>query len=104
MFALKNPDEVTALLTGAGFTQVAVERVSTTILLAGGGTLDESLEFLLGMGMVRGLLEDEGRDITVDEIRTAQLKTMYLASACGSAPPVGWLLRTGSAAVLPRPT
>ena len=73
MFALKKRDEVTALLTGVGFTQVAVEPVSTTILLAGGGTLDESLEFLLGMGMVRGLLgllEDDRRDAAVDEIRT----------------------------------
>jgi SAM-dependent methyltransferase len=73
MFALKKPDEVTALLTGVGFTQVAVKPVSTTILLAGGGTLDESLEFLLGMGMVRGLLgllEDDRRDAAVDEIRT----------------------------------
>lgn len=36
MFALKKPDEVTALLIGVGFTQVAIEPVSTTILLAGG--------------------------------------------------------------------
>jgi SAM-dependent methyltransferase len=72
MFALKKPDEMTALLTEVGFTQVAVDPVSTTILLAGGGTLDESLEFLLGMGMVRGLLgrlEDDARAAAVDEIR-----------------------------------
>jgi SAM-dependent methyltransferase len=72
MFAFKKPDEMTALLTGVGFTQVAVEPVSTTILLAGGGTLDESLDFLLGMGMVRGLLgrlEDDAHDAAVDEIR-----------------------------------
>ena len=53
---------------------VAVEPVSKTILLAGGGTLDESVDFLLGMGMVRGLiglLEDDRRDAAVDEIRTA---------------------------------
>lgn len=90
MFALKKPDEVTALLTGAGFTQVAVERVSTTILLAGGGTLDESLEFLLGMGMVRGLLEDEGRDITVDEIRTA-LAENYVSGFGVWLGATGWL-------------
>jgi SAM-dependent methyltransferase len=72
MFALKKPDEMTALLTEVGFTQVAVDPVSTTILLAGGGTLDESLDFLLGMGMVRGLLgrlEDDARAAAVDEIR-----------------------------------
>ena len=45
-----------ALLEAAGFGQVEVEPVVTTVLLAGGGTVDESLEFLLGMGMVKGLL------------------------------------------------
>ncbi len=72
MFALEKPDEMTALLTGAGFTQVAVEPVTTTILLAGGGTLDESLDFLLGMGMVRGLLgslDNHARDAAISEIR-----------------------------------
>lgn len=72
MFALKTPDETTALLADAGFTEIVVEPVSTTILLAGGGTLDESVDFLLGMGMVRGLLgrlESDARDAAVDEIR-----------------------------------
>ena len=64
MFALKEPDEATALLAGVGFTRIAVEPVSTSILLAGGGTLEESVDFLLGMGMVRGLLgrlDDDAR-------------------------------------------
>jgi SAM-dependent methyltransferase len=72
MFALKHPDEIAALLTGAGFTDVVVDPVSTTMLLAGGGSLDESVEFLLGMGMVRGLLDrldDDQRAAALDEIR-----------------------------------
>lgn len=71
MFALKEPDETVALLETAGFGRVEVEPVVTTVLLAGGGTLDESLEFLLGMGMVRGLLgrlADDEREQAVQEV------------------------------------
>ncbi len=56
MFALKDPDETGALLAGAGFTGIEVEAISPNIVLGGGGSLDASSEFLLGMGIVRGLL------------------------------------------------
>jgi ubiquinone/menaquinone biosynthesis C-methylase UbiE len=56
MFALKDPDETAALLDAAGFTQIRIEPISPTILLGGGGTLDESIDFLLGTGIARGLL------------------------------------------------
>lgn len=93
MFALKNPDEITALLTGVGFTQVAVEPISTTILLAGGGPLEDSLDFLLGMGMVRGLLgrlEDDAREAAVDEIR-ATLAEHYEEGVGVRLGAAGWL-------------
>ena len=72
MFAFQQPDETAALVSGVGFTEVVVEPLPVTVLLAGGGTLDESIDFLLGMGMVRGLLgrlDDDQRDAAVDEIR-----------------------------------
>jgi SAM-dependent methyltransferase len=94
MFALKTPAETTALLDTVGFTQVAVEPVSTTIILGGGGTLDESFDFLLGMGMVRGLLgqlEDDLRDAAVDEIRAtlAEHHESGVGVRLGAA---GWLV------------
>jgi len=54
MFALKNPEETKAVLDGAGFIQIETEPISPSVLLGGGGTLDESIEFLLGMGIARG--------------------------------------------------
>ncbi len=57
MFALQDPDEITELLAAAGFADVDVEPCTPTLVLGGGGTLDESVEFLLGAGIVRGLLE-----------------------------------------------
>ena len=94
MFALKSPDETAALLTEAGFTQIVVDPVATTILLAGGGTVDESIDFLLGMGMVRGLLgllESHARDVAVDEIR-AVLAEHYEAGVGVRLGAAGWLV------------
>ena len=62
MFALMDQDETTALLQAAGFTEVAFESLAPTILIGGGGTVDQSMEFLLGMGMVRGLVGLAGTD------------------------------------------
>ena len=62
MFALKDQDETTALLEAAGFTEVAFEPLAPTILIGGGGTVDQSMDFLLGMGMVRGLVGLAGTD------------------------------------------
>ena len=46
----------------AGFTGVRVEAVTPTLLIGGGGTLEESVDFLLGMGIARGLLGMVGPD------------------------------------------
>ena len=56
MFALCRPDEITTLLGAAGFDQVECDSYTPTILLEGGGNLDDSVDFLLGGGMPRGLL------------------------------------------------
>jgi SAM-dependent methyltransferase len=56
MFALCQPDEITTLLGAAGFDQVQCDSYSPMIILAGGANLDDSVEFLLGGGMPRGLL------------------------------------------------
>jgi SAM-dependent methyltransferase len=94
MFALKQPDETVALLEAAGFGQVEVEPVATTVLVAGGATIDESLEFLLGMGMVRGLLgrlaDDEHRQ-AVQEVR-ATLAERYEPDVGVTLGAAGWLV------------
>jgi SAM-dependent methyltransferase len=72
-FALEDPDEVATLLDEAGFARVEIELVAPTFLL-GGGTVDEPLDILLGMGMARGLLErvDPGaRHDAIEEIRAS---------------------------------
>ncbi len=91
MFAFKNPDETAALLDAAGFTQVEIEPIAPTILLGGGGSLDESIEFLLGTGIARGLL---GR--LDDDARATAVETVGAALADGYEAGVGVRLGTGA--------
>jgi SAM-dependent methyltransferase len=53
MFSLADRDHLTSVISGAGFADITVEPVSPEITLGGGGTLDETLEFLLGTGIAR---------------------------------------------------
>ena len=74
MFALKNPVETSALLQAAGFTHIEIESISPTILLGGGGSLQESIDFLLGTGIARGLLgrlEPDTRAVAIREVRAS---------------------------------
>jgi SAM-dependent methyltransferase len=74
MFSLEDPNETTALLDASGFGQIEIESISPTILLGGGGTLEESLDFLLGTGIARGLLsgvDDGARNETKQTIRAS---------------------------------
>jgi ubiquinone/menaquinone biosynthesis C-methylase UbiE len=66
MFALKDQHETTALLEAAGFTETSFESLATTLIIGGGGTVDQSMEFLFGMGMARGLVGLAGTDAQGD--------------------------------------
>jgi SAM-dependent methyltransferase len=56
MFALADPSRISALLDASGFRSVDVTPFETEMLLAGGGTIDETVEFLLDTGIARTLL------------------------------------------------
>ncbi len=73
MFALMDQDETTALLEAAGFTEVEFESLAPTILIGGGGTVDQSMEFLLGMGMARGLVGLAGTDAHDEVVEAVRL-------------------------------
>ncbi len=73
MFALMDQDETKALLEAAGFTDVAFEPLAPTILIGGGGTVDQSMDFLLGMGMVRGLFGLAGTDAHDNMVEAVRL-------------------------------
>ena len=57
MFSLADRDHLTSVVSAAGFSDVDVEPVSPAITLGGGGSLDETVEFLLGTGIARALFD-----------------------------------------------
>src|SRR5216683_3430832 len=46
MFALADPERIRSLVAGAGLTKVAIEPLTEEILLGGGGTLADAVEFV----------------------------------------------------------
>lgn len=62
MFAFKHRDEVAALLDEAGYGDVELAGISPRLAVGGGGTAEECAEFLLGLGIVRGLLSRLDRE------------------------------------------
>jgi ubiquinone/menaquinone biosynthesis C-methylase UbiE len=79
MFALSERDEIITLLGTAGFEQIECDSYSPTIVVGGGGSLNDSVDFLLGMGMPRGLLglvDPSARDDVLRAVR-AELADHY---------------------------
>lgn len=79
MFSLCDVDEIATLLRAAGFEEAEYESCTPTVLLGGGGTLHESIDFLFGMGMPRGLLGLVDPSARAEVIRTvsAELSDRY---------------------------
>jgi SAM-dependent methyltransferase len=68
-FALADPSRVTALLTGAGFADVAIEGVETQMVF--GTDADDAETFILGLlGWMLEGLDDSDRHRAVDNLRT----------------------------------
>jgi hypothetical protein len=73
-FALGDPDHVRRVLGDAGFRAVEVDPLVESVLLGGGGSLDDILEWLQGTGFARTQLaeaEPETRARALDAILTA---------------------------------
>ncbi len=71
MFALMDPMETTTLLNASGFTRVTFEPLDPTIVIGGGGSVEQSVDFLCGMGMVRGLVgltEGSTRELVIESV------------------------------------
>jgi hypothetical protein len=79
MFALSHPGDIMTLLGAAGFDHVACHSCTPAILVGGGGSLDDSIAFLLDNPMPRGLLgfvEGESRDDVLRTVRS-ELEDRY---------------------------
>jgi SAM-dependent methyltransferase len=94
MFALADPDRVRSILTGAGWTKVDVTPESTPMLIGGGGTVDEVVEFLRGGSMARLALADA--DPATEGRALASLRSALVPYADSDGVRLGagvWLVR-----------
>jgi SAM-dependent methyltransferase len=57
MFAFADPARIRSVLSGAGFTSVAVEPLDEQVLVGGGGSLEATMEFLEQGGLARAMLK-----------------------------------------------
>lgn len=79
MFALADPDRVRGILTNAGWSEVDIAPERTSILLGGGGTVEEAAEFLRGGSMARSLLA--GADPLTEQRAMASVRSALLPYA-----------------------
>ena len=73
-FSLGDPDRVRSVLSGAGYSDITVEPFETSILLGGGGTLDDAVTFLQSTGMAHALFDEAPADDVeraIEAVRTA---------------------------------
>lgn len=62
MFALADRDRVVGILTEAGFGDVTIEPAGPSLLVGGGGTLDDAVAFMRESGIGQALLADAEPD------------------------------------------
>jgi ubiquinone/menaquinone biosynthesis C-methylase UbiE len=94
MFSLCDADEITSLLGAAGFERVECESCTPKILIGGGGSLDESIAFLLRTGMARGLLGLVDPTTQAEVVRTvsAELGDRYEEGAGTRVGAAAWVV------------
>jgi SAM-dependent methyltransferase len=61
-FSFGDRDRVSGILASAGFHEVAFEAFSPDIVVAGGGGVDEVVQFMLQMGPLSAVLDETGPD------------------------------------------
>jgi SAM-dependent methyltransferase len=73
-FAFGDAERLSGMLTDAGFRDIGIEPVADSMLLGGGGTVDEAVEFLRGTGMGRTIFAEASPDDAaraIDAVREA---------------------------------
>lgn len=62
-FAFADPDHVRSILNDAGWSDVALEPDETEMLFSGGGTLAETVDFAMDLGIARRALQDHPPEV-----------------------------------------
>jgi len=94
MFALADPDRVRAILADAGWSRAEVIPERRSILVGGGGTVDQAVEFLRGGSMARSALATA--DAPTERRALASLRSALLPASDAEGVHLGaavWLVR-----------
>ena len=73
-FAFGDAERLRTLLAQSGFRDIGIEGVADTILLGGGGSVEDAVDFLRGTGMARALFAEASPDDVaraIDAVREA---------------------------------
>jgi len=79
MFALADPERLRGILAYAGWREESIAPARTSILVGGGGTVEEAVEFLRGGSMMRLALADA--DPRTEQRAMASLRSALLPHA-----------------------
>jgi hypothetical protein len=58
MYALADPGRLRGILTDAGWSEVTITPARTSMLVGGGGTVEETVEWVRAGSMARSMLAD----------------------------------------------
>lgn len=71
MFSLADRERIVTILEAAGWSEVDVQERPKTVLVAGGGSTDRTLDFLLATGLGRALMAEAPDEATADKATDA---------------------------------
>ncbi len=83
MFALANPDRARAILADAGWREISVAPARASILVGGGGTVEEAVEFLRGGSMARSMLASADPETERRAVASVRLALLPYADSDG---------------------
>jgi SAM-dependent methyltransferase len=75
-FSFADPERVRAILTGAGFRAVTLDDTRQTLRIGAGGSLDETVEFLLQMGPTAAALRESSDASLVPRVTAAMREAL----------------------------
>jgi SAM-dependent methyltransferase len=93
-FSLADPDRVRGILEGAGFAGVACESDEGSLVVGGGGTLDDAVDFLLdGVGPASAALREAGPEARPKVAQAVREALTPYATADGvRLPAAAWIV------------
>jgi SAM-dependent methyltransferase len=79
MFALADPDRLRGILTDTGWSEVSVSPARTSMLVGGGGTVEEAVQWVRAGSMARSMLADA--DPLIEQRALASVRSALLPYA-----------------------